>query len=102
MPIRMRFDPELRILFTTAEGVITLKDVQAHLDEEEAECHLDARELFDASAATTDLTSSDVKEILVRLKERMQKGQFGPTSVVTRDDTFFWLASMLSILSDLG
>ena len=101
MPIRFRYDPALKILFSTAEGLISFRDIESHLNQENGEVALAHRELFDASAATTNLTANEVRMIVQRLRDLMQNGPFGPTALVTADTTLFGMARMLAILSDL-
>ena len=101
MPIRFQYDPTLRILFSTAEGLVSLRDIDIHLAEENRDRALAHRELVDATAATTNLTSEEVRTVVERLCVLMREGPFGPTALVTTDNTLFGMASMLAILSDL-
>ena len=101
MPIRFQYDPVLRILFSTVEGLVSFRDIDIHLTEENRERALAHRELVDASAATTNLSGAEVKAVVERLRRLMQKGPFGPTALVTSDNTLFGMANMLAILSDL-
>ena len=101
MPIRLQYDPGLRILFSTAEGVVSFRDIDIHLTEENRERALAHRELVDASAATTNLTAEEVRAVVERLRGLMQKGPLGPTALVTSNNTLFGMANMLAILSDL-
>ena len=101
MPIRFQYDPVLRILFSTAEGLVSFRDIDIHLTEENRERALAHRELVDASAATTNLTGEEVRAIVKRLCGLMQKGPFGPTALVASDNTLFSMANILAILSDL-
>ena len=101
MAIRFIYDPYLRTLFSTAEGLITLPDIESHLSQENGEAALAHRELFDATTATTNLTTEEVKKIVQHVLGLMRNGPFGPTALVTADNTFFGMASMLAILSDL-
>ena len=102
MPIRFQYDPVLKILFSTAEGLVSFSDIDRHLTEEDRERALAHRELVDATAATTNLTSQEVRVLVERLRILMQKGPFGPTAVVASDNTLFGMANMLAILSDLN
>jgi hypothetical protein len=101
MPFRFQYDPVLRILFSTAEGLVSFSDIDTHLTEENRQRALAHRELVDASAATTNLTSQEVRVIVERLHILMQRGPFGPTALVTSDSTVFGMGNMLAILSDL-
>ena len=101
MPITFNYDPELKILFTTAHGSISLNDVEEHLDRESQEKSLAYRELVDATNAWTDLTLDQVRVLVHRLYRMMEQQQLGPTAVVTGNDRLFGMASMFSILSDI-
>ncbi|HXK05345.1 MAG TPA: hypothetical protein VMS37_23275 [Verrucomicrobiae bacterium] len=101
MPIRFIYDPYLRTVFSTAEGLVSFRDIDTHLTDENRERALAHRELVDASAATTNLTAEEVRGVVERLRSLMEKGPFGPTALVTVDPTLFGMANMLAILSDL-
>jgi hypothetical protein len=100
MPINFRYDPELKV-FSTAEGLVSFRDIEVHLNRESEEKALGYRELFDARAAWTDVTSEQVRLLVRRLCTIMQKFPLGPTALVTDNDTVFGMARMFAILSDL-
>lgn len=102
MPIRFRYDSALQILFTTAEGLISLADIESHIDREAEARALAYRELVDASAASTHMTSAELTVLVSRLQTLMKGGPFGPTALVTTNARVFGMASMLAILSDLN
>ena len=101
MSIRFRYDPELKILFTTAEGLVTFEEIQSHLDEESRACALAYRELFDAMKARTNLTASEVRLVVGRLKSMMQAHSMGPTAVVTVNAVFYGMLTMMAIVSEI-
>ena len=101
MPIRFRYDYQLEVLFTTAEGRLSFTEIQSHLDEESAAKALGYRELVDATTASTDLTSEQTKGLARRLETMIRSGPFGPTAIVTTNDVTFGLARMLSIFCEL-
>jgi len=101
MPIEMTFDPEKERLHTTASGTLSLAELLAHIDSEEGSGHLGASELFDARATTTtDLTTTQVRQLVDRMRDHARQGPLGPTALVTRSDVVFGMARMYSILSD--
>jgi hypothetical protein len=100
MPIQFTYDPELKILLTVAEGVVSFAEIQKHLDDETAARALGYPELFDATAASTSLTPGEVNQIVGRL-QIMCNVPFGPTAFVTVNDTFFGMARMIAILCEL-
>jgi len=93
VPIRFTYDPDLRILFTTAEGLLTFAEIQKHLEEEHTQRALGYRELVDATNATTNVTSNEVRLLVAELQIMMPSTPFGPTSVVTTNDVLFGMAS---------
>ena len=101
MPILIRLDPDLRILFTTAEGVVTLDDIRRHLDEEFRAGLIAYRELFDATKAQTNLTADEARSIAGRLTTMMQTQILGPTAVITVNEVFYGMARMIEILTEL-
>jgi hypothetical protein len=101
MPIRFRYDQQARILFTTAEGLVSLEEIHTHLDQEAARGQLGYREIFDALAATTNLTSGEVHHVVERVHAMMLDAPFGPTAVVATNDMFFGMARMFGILCQL-
>jgi hypothetical protein len=101
MPIRFTYDDQKNILFTTAEGLVCYEEVQRHLDAEAAANDLGYREIIDASAASTNITVDQTKELARRLEALMHGAPFGRTAVVTNNDVVFGMTRMLSILSEL-
>jgi hypothetical protein len=101
MPIRFNYDAQLKILFTTAEGLMSFSELERHLDEEDSAKALGYREIIDASAASTDLTSKEAKQLAWRLETLMRSGPLGPTAIVTTNDVTFGMARMLAIFCEL-
>lgn len=101
MPIRFNYNSEEKILFTTAEGVISFEELQAHLNGEWLAQRVASRELVDASTASTNLTSQEAKKIVTTVLQMAREQEFGPTAIVTSDNVLFGMASMVGILSEL-
>ena len=101
MPIQFTWDAARAILFTTAEGMVTLTDIITHLDCESDAALLGCPEIFDARDARTNLTPNDVRNLVGQIQMRMKGTQFGPTAVVTTNDVFFGMARMMEILAEL-
>jgi len=78
--------------------LITFRDINGHLDQEERERGLDLPELVDARGATTDLTSEQLRHIVQRLMRLMRTIPLGPTAIVANDDTLSGMARMYSLL----
>ena len=98
MPIRTRFDPALGVLFATGEGVVTFEELMEHLEHEIAENVLGVPELFDATTASTNLTTGQVKDIVRRVREVMREVSIGPTIIVARNDRLFGMARTFALL----
>jgi len=101
MAITFSYDPALKILFTKAEGLLSLADLLSNLDNERYREALKYRELVDASAAWTNVTPGEARRLVLRLRTMMPNGLLGPKAVVTNDRYFYGIARMFSILSDL-
>ena len=102
MPIRFSYNSEAKILFTTAEGVISFEELQAHLNGEWLAQRVASREFVDASTASTNLTSEQAKKIVATVLQMAGQQEFGPTAIVTSDNVLFGMASMVGILSELN
>jgi len=101
MSITFQYDPDVRILFSTAEGPVSFQEIETHLDRESEAHALGYRELIDATRASADITAEEVRLLARDLRARMQKAAFGPTALVTGDETLIGMARMFAILSDL-
>src|SRR5580658_1457436 len=101
MPIRYTFDPQLQLLFTTAEGLVSFEEIQKHLDQEASDHLLKYREIIDASNATTNVTSEEVRHLVARLQTIAHGNGFGPTALVTTNDVVYGMGMMASVLSEL-
>lgn len=102
MPIEFRYDSRRRILFTTAKGLISFGDVLNHIKREADAGDLACKELFDATEATTNMSTDEVQTLADVVRQRLIRDTFGPTAVVTINDVFFGMSRMLEILSDLN
>jgi hypothetical protein len=101
MAIHFHYDPDLGILFTRAEGLLTLDEILQHLNEERNAKGIAHPEVFDATQARTDATAEQVRVVVQRMIDMHRQGSFGPTAVITNNDVLFGMASMLAILSEL-
>jgi hypothetical protein len=101
MSIRFKYDKDLRMLLTTAEGPVSFEDILAHINEESQARALGYRELVDASEARTHLTADQVRLLVDRILTMMRTTALGPTAIVVNNDVLFGMASMFTILLDL-
>src|SRR6516162_4029498 len=101
MPIQFHYDPDVGILFTRAEGLLTFDEILRHLNEERDAKGIAHPEVFDATQARTDATAEQIRVVVQRMIGMGRQGAFGPTAVITNNDVLFGMASMLAILSEL-
>lgn len=101
MPISFTYDEFRDLLLTRAEGNLSFDEIRAHLEAEDKARRLGSPELFDATGATTTLTSHQAKQLVAQLKGLAGKTLLGPTAVVTDSRMGFGMARMLAILSEL-
>ena len=66
MPVTHRVEEGQKRLWTSAQGVVTYDDIEAHLVQEERDDALALAEVIDARGASTDLTSSQVRALVSR------------------------------------
>jgi hypothetical protein len=101
MPIHFHYDRDVGILFTRAEGLLTIDEILRHLDRERNAKGIAHPEVFDATQASTDATGEEVRVVLRRMIDMRCHGAFGPTAVITTNDVVFGMARMLGILCEL-
>ena len=87
-------------LITTADGLVTFEEINAHLDVEERNGDLNRPELIDARNATTNLTAQQVRHLAHRAADMLSRVRLGPTAVVTNNDTVFGMARMYSVFAE--
>jgi len=102
MPIDFIYDEANDILLATATGLVTFAELRKHLNRESTARALGYREIFDASSATTDMTSDQVRALVSIMNDLMKRGPFGPTAVVTKNDLVYGMARMIEILAELA
>jgi len=85
-------------MWTHAEGLITSSDISVHLDAEARDHGVDLPELVDARAASTDITPSQVRQLVNQVFELAREHPFGPTAIVATNDVAFGMARMFSML----
>jgi hypothetical protein len=101
MPIHFHYDRDVDILFTRAEGLLTVDEILRHLNKERNAKGIAHPEVFDATRASTEATGEQVRVVLQRMIDMRCQGVFGPTAVITTNDVVFGMARMLAILCEL-
>jgi hypothetical protein len=100
MPITIAVDREQPLVTTTVWGDVTYEEIQSHLSEEE---HLRATgypELIDAMAASTTLSSDEVRALVNRTHDMLREAPFGPTAIASDNDVVYGMARMYQILAE--
>jgi hypothetical protein len=87
-------------LITTADGLLTFEDINAHLDLEERNGDLNRPELIDARNATTNITAQEVRHLAHRAAGMLSRVRLGPTAIVTNNDLVFGMARMYSVFAE--
>ena len=90
MSIQFQFDAEAGILFAKADGLVSFEEVVRHLDEERRQKYLGKPELFDAVAASTEVSPNETRDIVGQLRELMYEHRLGPTR--SSPETRYFLA----------
>ena len=98
MPVTYAIDAARQVVWTVASGVVTYPEVVHHLVEEERDDALGLAEVIDARAATTKLTSDEVRSLVALTDTLLRKGRFGALALVTENDMAFGMARMYQIL----
>jgi len=100
MAITYTLDRPRRRMYTRAEGMLTLAEIEAHLEVEETDRALGYAELFDARGTTLSLNADDVRRLVERARKLHAAGVVvGPTAIVANSDVVFGMARMYAILS---
>ena len=99
MPIRYSVDRLHGRLLTHADGILTFHDINAHLDLEQRDRHLDRPELVDARGAKADLTTEQIRRLVQRAANMLRVVDLEPTAIATNDDVVFGMALMYSLLA---
>lgn len=101
MAITYTLDRPARRMYTRAEGLLTLPELETHLDVEERDRALGYAELFDARGAGTDLTSEGVRRLVDRARQAHAGGLVvGPTAIVADNDVVYGMARMYALLAE--
>lgn len=98
MPIHYTIDRERGYMHTVLEGLITLRDVRVHLDQERRDHGLGLSELVDARRATLALDSAQVRQIVTYMRDLAREHALGPTAVLVTTDYAFGMLRMLETL----
>jgi hypothetical protein len=100
MPIRYSLDRLRGRLLTHADGLVTFADINSHLDLEQRDRNLHRPELLDARGATTDLTTEQIRQLVLRAANMLRVVNVGPTAIVTNNDVVFGMAWLYSLLAE--
>jgi hypothetical protein len=100
MPITIGVDREQPLVTTTVWGAVTYEEIQSHLSEEEHRRATGYPELIDAMAASTTLSSDEVRALVNRTHDMLRQAPFGPTAIASDNDVVYGMARMYQILAE--
>jgi hypothetical protein len=93
MAIVASFDVATQTLQARASGTVSFAELLEHVRAERLKIP-GVRTLFDATGATTTLTSDEVKQLAHNTSVMFEPGKLGPTAFVATDSTLFGMARM--------
>ena len=96
--ITERVDHAGRMVFSRAEGPISVPEILAHLERERAGGGLPYAELIDARGYYPNFTGADVRLIVLRLREAAQRTRLGPTAVLVDTDVGYGMVRVVEML----
>jgi hypothetical protein len=102
MPVTYEIDSSRHLVRTLASGLVTYRELERHVAEEEHDDAIGLAEVIDARGATTDLTSDQVRGLVARTDALVRKGRFGALAIVTDNDVAFGMARMYQLLCELS
>ena len=100
MPVTYEIDPSRHLVRTLASGLVTYRELERHVVEEEQDDAIGLVEVIDARGATTNLTSDQVRGLVARTDALVRKGRFGALAVVTDDNVAYGMARMYQLLCE--
>lgn len=100
MPLHWTIDSRLQIFVATCDGNVELAEVNVMLDAVVGANGLGYRKLFDGTNGDTQMSSSDMLGIGVRMRA-LQDGiqDHGPLAIVVPDDKYAMMSRVLGILA---
>lgn len=102
MSVTYEIDSSQHLVRTVAAGVVTYRDLECHLAEEEHDDSVGLAEVIDARGATTDLTTDQVRRLVARTDALVRKGRFGALAIVTDHDVAYGMARMYQVLCEMS
>jgi hypothetical protein len=102
MPVTYEIDPSRHLVRTLASGLVTYRELERHVVEEEQDDAIGLAEVIDARGATTDLTGDQVRGLVARTDALVRKGRFGALAIVTDNDVAFGMARMYQLLCEIS
>lgn len=90
------------MLFTRAEGVLSVRALTQHFAEKTAGELVDVPELFEAADAVIAVTAADACEFVRAAHSLMAEQQFAPVAFVVRDKHLYRMVNFAAALCRLG
>lgn len=100
MPISYRVDDSRRRVYTRAEGLITYRQLRAHMNAEVGEEASSYGELFDCTDATTNITPEEVRLLVDERVKIARLRPSCPVAVVATNKCLFGMLRMYDIMTE--
>jgi hypothetical protein len=100
MAINFHIDKVNRRIYSKAVGLITFDDLLAHMKADIEPEAVNYSEIFDCTAATTNLTVEQVRKLSEERLQIAQSQPAGPVAVVATNDLFFGMFRMFDMLTE--
>ena len=100
MPITYFVDDVKKLIYTRVEGIITFKDLKAHINADVCSASLNCGEIFDCTDATTNITPQQIIDLAKARSLLAQVQTPFPVAVVATNDNFFGMMRMFESYTD--
>ncbi|RPI06457.1 MAG: STAS/SEC14 domain-containing protein [Ignavibacteriae bacterium] len=98
MSMTTTIDHAHRRVHVKVEGIISLNDIRAHLEEERIGIGLTYDELIDAHGFSINISQQAVHTLVEVLRRLGKESRLGPTAVIVDSDIGYGMLRMLSVL----
>lgn len=99
MPLHWTIDSKIKLFAATADGHVSLDDVNRMLDAMAGANAHGYRKLFDGSLGDTQMGPADLLSLGVRMRSIHATGTMGPLAIVVPDDKYYLVARVLGMLA---
>ena len=100
MPVTYFIDHEKKRIYTKATGAVSFIDLREHMRSEFGRVASAYPELFDCTAATSDLDAEDMRMLVKERSQIAHVQDAAPVAIVAPDDTFYDLFKIFNSLTN--